>query len=400
MRKFYLVFAAFIILLFSACPPVTPVTLSSDAYFESFTFLQSLNGGLDKDYEASWNAGRNAWVAGSLPAATDVSVITPVFKAVNNAKVFVNGVEVHSGSSYFDFSAPVVFTIKAEDGSEKTWAVTLDKLAPLPSSITVMSYNVEDFYRESTNRHEAIAQLMKSMSVEVAVLCEVQANGSNPGSTQDDVSLLKTALSNIGWAMPYSCFADDYYDDIVIISKYPIKTSEEILPPGGSATWPRAGIKAVIEISDGTTTKDYTVMGFHLKAMEDGIQKRIDQAKALADYFRATYSASTLSTGYFIVAGDMNTFTVGDRSPAETCTLGYLRLLDDADATNNFTAVNEALLPTTATHQLGSVLDHIILSPALYAKYQSGTITVKATDTDFDMTKLSDHYPVLLELDL
>ena len=372
--------------------------------------LQSLNGNLDKDYKATWSAARNAWVAGPLPASTDLRVITPVFKAVGGRKVYVGGIEVHSGSSYFDFSQPVTFTIKAEDDSQKTWVVMLDKQEQLPTSITVMSYNVEDFYRGDTNRHEAIAQLIKNSSVEIAVLCEVQANGTNPGSAQDDVSLLKAALANIGWAMPYSCFADDYYDDIVIISKYPIKTSEEILPPGGSATWPRAGIKAVIEISDGTTTKDYTVIGLHLKASyptsDDGNpEKRLDQASALANLLRADPG---LATSYYIIAGDMNTWKEPDRSPAAaallgpyvTSTLGYLQLLDDADATNNFTSVNETLLPPTATHQLGSVLDHIILSPALYAKYQNGTITVKATDTYFNMTVISDHYPVLLELDL
>ncbi|HRS66674.1 MAG TPA: endonuclease/exonuclease/phosphatase family protein [Spirochaetia bacterium] len=403
MKKIFITGAVSLLLLFVSCKPVIPETRSGDAYFESFTFLHSLNSSLDRDYEATWNAQRGAWVAGPAPATTDLSVLKPIFKTVSGSKVFHNGVEVYSGISYFDFTQPVQFTIIAENGTSKLWTVAFDKLEPLPASITVMTYNVEDMYRGNINRHDAMAQIIKNASVEIAVLCEIQANGTNPGSTQDDVSLLKTVLANIGWAMPYSCFADSSdgagNDDIVIISKYPIIAYEEILPPG---TWPRKGIKAVIEVSDGSITKNYTVIGLHLKAFDDAdsVQKRLDQSQALANYLRTTYSANTLTTGYFIVAGDMNTYATGDRSPTATCTLGYLQLLDDADTTNNFIAVNETLLSSTATHQLGSVLDHIIVSPALYSKYRSGSITVKTTDPNYTMTDVSDHYPVLLELDL
>jgi len=58
------------------------------------------------------------------------------------------------------------------------------------------------------------------------------------------------------------------------------------------------------------------------------------------------------------------------------------------------------LLPGTATHQMGSVLDHVILSPGLTARYRAGSVAVKTSDLDVVMTDLSDHFPVLLELDL
>ncbi|MBP7264043.1 MAG: hypothetical protein KBB32_07700 [Spirochaetia bacterium] len=407
--------AAAILLALSAwscVQPTLPPALSSSKTFLSLSFDADRNPGLDgKSYALRW-AGTYWTTSVGLPYDSDLSALKASFIASPGATVKIGSVSQLSGTTANDFSSDVYYTVTAEDGSsmQHRVRVTQEEAPPATGSIgislRVVSYNAQDFYTNGTNQHTAIAQAVKDMGAHVLILTETESTTSQSGY---DIVPFQSALSEIDWAMPHVAFTDigsTVYDadDIVVLSKYPITGSMEILQPG---SWPREGIQATLKVANPDGDYIYvSVIGLHLKASfnidEDltNVTQRINQAHALADYLRSLYGTE-LSTANVVVAGDMNTWLPGDRSPAQTCTLGYLRLLDDADSTNNFHAVNEELLPATETQRLGSVSDHVILSPALWARYVIGSIQVVESTTHVaDMFDISDHFPVLLELDL
>ena len=385
----------------SCIQPSLPDSRSSEKFISSFTVASADNPGLGLagDLTMHWVSSRKAYAAATiLPWDADLSAVVTRFTLSAGASASVDGVALASGVTPVDFRAGALYRITAENGSTADYLATLDKGTPPPAagslgvSVTFACYNAEDFYRGSTARHAQIATMLRNASVELVILVETEVTGAS-----SDVALLKAELAAIGWPLPYSWGVETgYEDDIVIVSKYPIQSQQAILTAN-----PRQGLQAVVRVSNALDEyADITVMGFHLKAMDDptSLSRRIAQSSELAGYLRTAF-ASTIETGYFILAGDMNTVSTGDRGSA-TSTMGYLRLYDDADAGNDFWAVNESLLPGTATHQMGSVLDHVILSPGLTARYRAGSVTVKTSDLDVVMTDLSDHFPVLLELDL
>lgn len=397
-----------LLLAWSCVQPTLPPALSSSKTFLSLSFDADRNPGLDgKSYALRW-VGTHWTTSVGLPYDSDLSALKTSFTASPGATVMIDGVPQVSGETQNDFSSDVYYTVTAEDGSsmQHRVLVTQEEAPPATGSIgvslRVVSYNAQDFYTNGTNQHTAIAQAVKDMGAHVLILTETEGTVGQSGY---DIGPFQSALSSIGWALPYSAYAEvGYADDIVVLSKYQITGSMEILQPG---SWPREGIQATLKVAN--LSGDYiyvSVIGLHLKAsfnIDEGLEyvtQRINQAHALADYLRSLHGTD-LSTANVLVAGDMNTWLPGDRSPAQTCTLGYLRLLDDADSTNNFHAVNEELLPATETQRLGSVLDHVILSPALWDRYVIGSIQVVDTTTHVaDMLDLSDHFPVLLELAL
>jgi len=395
--------------LVGCMPPALPQVLSSEKTFTSLSFEADDNpslGGIN--YALQW-AGTYWRTSVALPHDAVTTGLVASFAVSPGATVSVGGVPQTTGVTANDFSKDLYYTVTAEDGSSMTHRVSVSKEEAPPATGTisvplrVVSYNVHDFYTNEANRHAQIAQAVKNMAADVLVLTEAEAT---EGKTGYDLGPFKDALTAIGWSMPYSAFAEvGYEDDIVVVSRYPITGSTEILQPSGA--WPREGIQATLKVANPSTNAYVyvTVMGLHLKASYDidegtvNVNQRIDQAHALADLLRAKFD---LASDYIAVAGDMNTWLPGDRDPISTSTLGYLRLWDDAESANDFHAVNEELLPETSTHQLGSVLDHIIISQRFWTQYSSGgsISVVKSVSGISDMLSLSDHYPVLLELDL
>jgi hypothetical protein len=73
-----------------------------------------------------------------LPYGTDVTKLKPVFVSNGNS-VYVNGVLQTSGESEVDFSSPVVYTIKTEDGKESNHTVSISY-----SGIPVVYINTKD----------------------------------------------------------------------------------------------------------------------------------------------------------------------------------------------------------------------------------------------------------------
>ena len=403
--------ASLALVLASCVGPDQPDPRSSEKTFTSLVFLKAENPSLDKDYTTVWNSGRRLWVTtAKAPWDADLSAVKARFQVSDGATAAVDGTAQTSGVTPNDFSSVVRYTITAEDGSLLDHLVLMEREpappsdGPLAVSVTVVSYNAEMFEGGSVGAletvHADIATMLKNATADIVAFTEISVSG-----TSNDVPTLQAALSSQGWAMPYAATMDLTYQsdqDICILSRYPIQSYQAVLQPPANE-WPRAGLKAVIRVSNaGGAYADVTVFAFHLKAMDDpdSLAKRLAQSAALAEHLRTTWGES-LTTAYVVVAGDMNTVSTGDRG-STTSTLGYLRVLDDADATNDFHAVNEELLPTTGTYATGTtVLDHIILSPALYSlRYRHASVMVKKYDPDVTVSSLSDHYPVLLELDL
>ena len=142
--------------------------------------------------------------------------------------------------------------------------------------------------------------------------------------------------------------------------------------------------------------------GGHLKAMNDSssLSRRRAQAYALSQYINANHN---LASEYVVIAGDMNTL---DELPEldlgnSHSTLSYLSSRWDTSSANDFYPVNWLLKSSQPTHTSHasysnpSVLDHIILSPALYQKYVSNSVGI-FTHTDGQ----SDHWPVYLKVEL
>lgn len=393
-------------MVISCVPAVAPTARSSAKTFESLCFEADRNEELAGfDYELAWNG--SAWRNdAAMSCGTGLSSLVATFDASEGASVTVDGVPQISGVTVNDFSAGLTYTVTAEDGSTMEHSVMLKQEASPPSyeslgisGVTVVSYNAVDFMRNGVETHASVAQMLENASADIVVLTETEV--STVSGVASDLSRLQSALESVGYPMPYSASVEvGYPDDIAILSRYEISSSGTVASPNT-----RPGVKAIVRVPNGDAYTEILVIGLHLKASysddktTENEEKRIAQAAALADTLRSTY-AERVSSGYVIIAGDMNTWKPLDRNPTATCTLGYLRLLDDASASNDFTAVNEEYLPTTRTHELGSVLDHIILSPALFARYRRDSVQVKTTDPSVSMTALSDHFPVLLELDL
>lgn len=377
--------------------------------FPVLTFTTAQNPVLDGDYSTSWDDSRSAWVAAGLPWDADLSALVATFSA-HSATLTVDNVVQASGMTPNDYRGGLLYTMRTPSGATSRHSVLIDRSPPAPATgtlgvaLTVMAYNAENYDASDTTRHASLATMIKNASAEIVILTETSTTGATSA-----IPSLQSALSLAGWVLPHAAIVDvGTEQDIAVLSLYTIESYAAFRSPTSvGGIWPRPGLIAAVSVSNGSETATLEIVGLHLKASyssdspsqeASNVGKRIAQAADLMDYFRGVYD-NGITDRYILVAGDMNTWRPGDRG-SPTSTLGYLRSYDDASPSNDFTAVNEQYLPATSTHQLGSVLDHIILSPALFARYRPGSIQVKTADQSVTMSALSDHYPVLLELDL
>lgn len=280
-----------------------------------------------------------------------------------------------------------------------------DPILPIDATVRIASYNVEDF--GNTDAYTKIAGFIKDYSIDIVVFCEI-----NPY----DMAQFASTLSSAGVSMPYSLMDpavagttnNEWYDDqIAIFSKWPITNGEWILQgnyldpvSGQTVNAPRKIMKAKVVVTGNDGTAGLWFYGGHLKAMPDSEDRRRAQAYALSKYILANHN---YKTDKIAIAGDMNTL---DETPEldlnnKQSTLSYLSTRWDNDSANDFYPVNWLHLPEQPTYvnwqnySNPSVLDHIILSPALYSSYVAGSVGV-FTHSDGQ----SDHWPVYLELRL
>jgi len=250
--------------------------------------------------------------------------------------------------------------------------------APPGSTLRVATWNVRDCAAWDASRkervalHDYVAGTIKAAAADVIVLEEIQADGSKGG----DIALLSVALARAGWAMPYVAVVDAKgEDDLAVFSRRSIDRQGPILEPGAKGAWPRPGIFVSVEAG----SRKLDVYGFHFKAMGDAksVSARKAQAEALGEYLRATYGTG-LAEAPIVVAGDFNTATDADLGEKGS-TLSELRLAEDGEPANDFTALNDRFKrsePTFVDSRYASVLDHILVSPVLAKGLDSGSVEV------------------------
>ncbi|MBP7094877.1 MAG: hypothetical protein KBC36_02180 [Spirochaetia bacterium] len=127
MKRFrYLGLALLVALTLFGCKQPDPIEdLSSAKDVISFTFLAADNAGLATDAPAALNEISGDYEAGPLPGYTNVGALVASFELAAGATLKVGAVEQISGETANDFSAPVTYTVVAEDGSTSTFDVSV-----------------------------------------------------------------------------------------------------------------------------------------------------------------------------------------------------------------------------------------------------------------------------------
>ncbi len=272
--------------------------------------------------------------------------------------------------------------------------------APLASSVKIATWNVRDCAASDASTgsrislHDEVALTIKQAEADIIVLEEIQSDEAKGG----DIALLSVALARAGWAMPFVAVVDTKgEDDLAVFSRYKIVEQGPVLEPGQADSWPRSGIYASIDIGG----KSLDLLGFHFKAMGDEKSEgtRRAQAQALGLHLTASYGAD-LTKKAIVLAGDFNTANASDLG-AKASTLSALRLADDADPANDFLATNQSFLgaePTFVDSRYSSVLDHILISPALAAGFDRTRVRVIQPAAGKGKIPTSDHRLVLVEI--
>lgn len=288
--------------------------------------------------------------------------------------------------------------------------------APSGTPLRVLTWNLRDCAAtlpgtgERLSLHDAIAGTIAGIAPDLALLQEIQQDDEKGG----DIALLQVALAKAGWSMPYQVSVETGgQDDLALFSRHPIRESGAVLQPGGTDPWPRPGLRALVLLGPA----ELEVYNFHFKAMSDAKSEaaRAAQAKAAAALLRnslaerggAAADGGVGGRRYFaLLGGDFNTINPGDRQ-GEASTLRSLTLRDDQDASNDFVALNETLLPgvpTYADERWRSVTDHLIVSGDLAGA--SGGPPAAAVriaglpPPERGAVPVSDHYPVVADLRL
>ncbi|MDP2792107.1 MAG: endonuclease/exonuclease/phosphatase family protein [Rectinemataceae bacterium] len=309
-----------------------------------------------------------------------------------------------TGLSFLTLAAVIALLAAAFAGGPKTVLLQAQEgptaPAPLASSVKIATWNIRDCAAsdkstgERISLHDSVALTIKEAEADIIVLEEIQSDEAKGG----DIALLSVALARAGWAMPFVAVVDTRgEDDLAVFSRYKIVEQGPILEPGQADPWPRSGIYASIDV--GGISVD--VLGFHFKAMGDEKSEttRRAQAKALGLHLIATYGAA-LTTKAIVLAGDFNTANASDLG-AKDSTLSALRLADDGDRTNDFLATNYSFRgsePTFVDSRYSSVLDHILLSPALADGFDGTRVKVIPPAAGSGAIPTSDHRLVLVEI--
>ncbi len=274
-------------------------------------------------------------------------------------------------------------------------------------------FNVEDFNSSAgTGTWGTVADIIATNRIDVIVLSE-----SEPYDTGKLDAALKARGVSMTWRMTTSNTtdpnADGIFDDEVSVwSRFAITQFDQVARgfypdpvSGKTVSAPRFVARVKIQVG----SRSLWVYGAHLKAddTESDRQRRRAQAHALEEYITSMHVEES---DWIMIAGDMNTITPSVEF-IDAGTIGYLTMKSDnpANIANDFTAVNLAHLPLPDGYTWRSpswpspyafpdaILDHIILSPAMYARYLSDSVTILMKGVT---PRISDHYPVMLDVSL
>ncbi|MDR2735205.1 MAG: endonuclease/exonuclease/phosphatase family protein [Spirochaetota bacterium] len=280
------------------------------------------------------------------------------------------------------------------------------------TQITIAVFNAEDFNSDKaarTGTYATVADIIATNAIDVIVFCECEPW---------DMRMLGAELANRGISMTNRITTsntsnpddDDYlHDEVSIWSRFRIVSFSQVLRgyytdpvSGESVNAPRYFLRACVDVGG----RAFWFYGGHLKAtssstLPQDIKRRRAQARALEELIKASHNPVT---EYITILGDMNTTEAEEF--LDTGTLGYLTLKSDnpANTANDFTPINATYFPMPGgytwkayTGTWESLLDHIIISPALMARYipDSAQILMKGVEP-----RISDHYPIMLRISL
>jgi len=277
------------------------------------------------------------------------------------------------------------------------------------AELTIAFFNAEYFgdisYRPQAPTHAAVAEFIAANAIDIIVFSEIRTAHAE---------LLRQELAARNVSMMYEITeVNSPYHDIAIFSRFNITHAG----PAAGAAWFEGGqlvyaLAARVDVGG----EDIWFYGMHLKAngwahedweRESDIACRITQAEILQDFVRANHN---LTAENIVICGDMNTTFTRDFEADGT--LGYLTFKSDDDPSNDFTSVNALYLPMPGGYTWEwwdevpdpdyaplspAMLDHIILSPALYAHYVPDSVDILLKNAP---PRLSDHYPIVCKIAL
>jgi len=263
-------------------------------------------------------------------------------------------------------------------------------------SFTVATFNLYDLTLPGA--HASVARYIAARDIDLILFQEIQ-----PADAAD----LAQSLAAEGVDMHYAFSARGGYggdigdDYLAVFSRNPLTAHETIL--GGTYPDPVTGeafsfqyMRPVHRVSLNVHGHDLTVYNLHLKAQVpfpecDGcLERRRAQARALETYI---LEHDAPETELVLVAGDANSALDEDFEPGNTLDLLTLRSDDPANTANDLTPVNYTYRRESTHLDFDSLLDHIILSPALMTRYLPDSVEIVAPEG-----RPSDHKSVLLRL--
>ncbi len=262
--------------------------------------------------------------------------------------------------------------------------------------LTLATYNLYDLVLPGSTA--GVARYIAGSDIDLILFQEIQP---------EDAAGLVQALADEGVEM-YHAFSsrggyggDRGNDYLAVFSRFPLTGHETIL--GGTLRDPVTGVsfsfvymrpvhRVVLTVHD----RELVIYNLHLKAQVpfpdcgDCLARRRAQAAALETYILEN---DVPELDHVIVAGDVNSALAADFEPGNTLDLLTLRSDNPENTGNDFTPVNY-LYRNESTHlDFNSLLDHLILSPALMPHYLPDSVRVIAP-----AGKPSDHKSVLLQL--
>lgn len=267
-------------------------------------------------------------------------------------------------------------------------------------NLCIATYNVRDFI--TAKAKENTLNIIKENNIDIIVIEEHPGKMSLPLSK--DYKKVSSDNGNKG---------DTSDDNIVVYSRQPILSYNKVcvnktyMDPVSKKSMSMENTRQPLYVKLSINGKIVHLYGTHLKSgigdEEITLQTRRAQSYALQTHIRSKHD---IKKDYIVICGDFNTVIKPKynalKQPAnddfdKDGTLSYLSFTDDEDKTNDFVAINYSYLanePTYFNSSDNGMLDHIILSPALYQLYIRDSIRIIKTPV------ASDHYPVTIKLEV
>jgi endonuclease/exonuclease/phosphatase family metal-dependent hydrolase len=254
---------------------------------------------------------------------------------------------------------------------------------------TIGTWNLETFSRDPLDPRTAnLAAEIESLAPDLLAVQELATAGSLDAQPFD--ALVAAMPSYEGLHNPWQSWDTAvgivYRPDVVSV------LSVEELFVDDPVAFPRPPLRADVRVG----TFDLTVIVLHLKAYDDGLERRRDACMALDAYVRGA-----LDDAPVILLGDFN-----DDPNESTATNAFGPLLEYAFLTGDLPP--ESVTQTSYWHEVGgevvagSFLDHAIATGELvdaWPRFTARIAGVEESEWDAWRALYSDHFPVIVTLE-